>query len=235
MFDLEQFVADCRAALGDDESHGAIREIVARAVSEPSPVLRALGEPRRAQLQKLHQSGDLTILNVVWAPGMTLLPHDHRMWAVIGIYTGREDNIFWRRLPGSPGGKVEAVSARALCEGDTAPLGHQIIHSVTNPIHASPARSTSTAATSSASPAASGIQKRCWSNRPTASASCAGWRRRTPCTSSADARPGRHGRARRTRRALEVFFVPFAARSSMLAASATASWSACHLHLAQLY
>jgi len=134
MFDLEQFVADCRAALGDDESHGAIREIVARAVSEPSTVLRALGEPRRAQLQKLHQSRDLTILNVVWAPGMTLLPHDHRMWAVIGIYTGREDNIFWRRLPGSPGGKVEAVSARALCEGDTAPLGHQIIHSVTNPI-----------------------------------------------------------------------------------------------------
>jgi len=22
------------------------------------------------------------------------------MWAVIGVYTGREDNIFWRRVPG---------------------------------------------------------------------------------------------------------------------------------------
>ncbi len=134
MFEVERFVADCRAALSADEPHGAIREVVARAVSEPSAVLRAVGEPRRAELRKLYGSGDLTILNVVWAPGMTLLPHDHRMWAVIGIYTGREDNIFWRRVPGSPGGKVEAVSARALSEKDSAPLGHQVIHSVTNPI-----------------------------------------------------------------------------------------------------
>jgi len=37
-------------------------------------------------------------------------------------------------VPGSPGGKVEAVSARALSEKDSVPLGHQVIHSVTNPI-----------------------------------------------------------------------------------------------------
>jgi predicted metal-dependent enzyme (double-stranded beta helix superfamily) len=30
---------------------------------------------------------------------MTLLPHNHRMWAVIGIYTGGENHIFWRGLP----------------------------------------------------------------------------------------------------------------------------------------
>ena len=65
---------------------------------------------------------------------MTLLPHDHRMWAVTGIYTGREDNIFWRRVPGAPAGRVEAASARALREKDAEPLGHQVIHSVTNPI-----------------------------------------------------------------------------------------------------
>jgi len=53
------------------------------------------------------------------------------MWAVIGIYTGREDNIFWRRLPG---GNVEAAGAQSLCERDAVPLGREIIHSVTNPI-----------------------------------------------------------------------------------------------------
>jgi predicted metal-dependent enzyme (double-stranded beta helix superfamily) len=62
---------------------------------------------------------------------MTIYPHNHRMWAVIGIYTGREDNIFWRRLPG---GKVEAAGAQSLSERDAAPLGPDIIHSVTNPI-----------------------------------------------------------------------------------------------------
>ena len=44
------------------------------------------------------------------------------MWAVIGIYTGREDNIFWRRLPDG-GGKVEAAGAKALRVGDCDPLG----------------------------------------------------------------------------------------------------------------
>ena len=39
----------------------------------------------------------LTVLNVVWAPGMVLPPHDHRMWAAIGIYAGQEDNEFFRR------------------------------------------------------------------------------------------------------------------------------------------
>jgi predicted metal-dependent enzyme (double-stranded beta helix superfamily) len=56
------------------------------------------------------------------------------MWAVIGIYTGREDNIFWRRVRGDPTGRVEAAGAKALCEGDAEPLGRDIIHSVTNPV-----------------------------------------------------------------------------------------------------
>jgi predicted metal-dependent enzyme (double-stranded beta helix superfamily) len=133
MFDLDQFIADCRAALANGKSHKPVREVVARAVRDPSSVLRVLGEPKRAGVHKLYQSNDLTILNVLWAPMMTILPHNHNMWAVIGIYTGREDNIFWRRIPGS-GGRVEAAGAKALCEKDAEPLGHNIIHSVTNPI-----------------------------------------------------------------------------------------------------
>ncbi len=134
MFVLDQFVSDCRAALKQDASQRFVREVVARAVSDPAAVLKALGEPQRAEMKTLHRSDDLTILNVIWAPWMTLLPHNHQMWAVIGIYTGREDNIFWRRVPGSTGGKVEAAGARALSEKDAEPLGRDIIHSVTNPI-----------------------------------------------------------------------------------------------------
>ncbi len=134
MFVLDQLIADCRAALKQDASHKFVREVVARAVSDPSAVLKALGEPQRGEIQILHRSDDLTVLNVIWAPWMTLLPHNHQMWAVIGIYTGREDNFFWRRVPGSAGGKVEAAGARALSVGDAEPLGRDIIHSVTNPI-----------------------------------------------------------------------------------------------------
>jgi predicted metal-dependent enzyme (double-stranded beta helix superfamily) len=130
VFDLDEFVADCRAALAADKSQKHVREVVARAVSDPTSVLEALGEPRRAGLHALHQSDDLTILNVVWAPMMTIVPHNHHMWAVIGIYTGREDNIFWRRVAG----RVEAAGAKALCVRDAELLGRDIVHSVTNAI-----------------------------------------------------------------------------------------------------
>ena len=114
---LERFIEECRAAHAADRSHKTVREVVARAVSEPGAVLKWVGEPRRGEVQKLFHSPELTILNVVWAPYMTIYPHNHRMWAVIGVYTGREDNIFWRRS----GGKVEAAGAQALCARDAVP------------------------------------------------------------------------------------------------------------------
>jgi predicted metal-dependent enzyme (double-stranded beta helix superfamily) len=97
-FDIDQFVADCRSALAADGTHKSIREVVARAVSEPASILKTLGEPTRGELNALYRSPDLTILKIAWAPYMTLMPHNHNMWAIIGIYTGREDNIFWRRI-----------------------------------------------------------------------------------------------------------------------------------------
>src|SRR5512134_742993 len=133
MFDVERFVTDCRSAGATDGSRGVL-EVVAGAVSTPADVLTALGEPRRAGVQVLHRSNVLTVLNLVWGPRMCQLPHNHGMWAVIGIYTGREDNIFWRRPPGVPDGRIEAAGARALSNQEVVSLGHDIIHSVINPI-----------------------------------------------------------------------------------------------------
>jgi predicted metal-dependent enzyme (double-stranded beta helix superfamily) len=70
---------------------------------------------------------------VVWKPGAVIRPHNHQTWAVIGVYAGREDNIFWRRLGAGPRG-IEAAGARTLLAGDLAPLGRDIIHSVVNPL-----------------------------------------------------------------------------------------------------
>ena len=134
MFDLDRFIAECRAAVSLDPSHKSVREIVVRAVSEPAAVIAGLGAPGRAEVQRLYNSAELTILNVIWGPRMTIMPHNHLMWAVIGIYTGREDNIFWRRLPDEDGGRIEAAGAKSLGERDVEPLGRDIIHTVTNPL-----------------------------------------------------------------------------------------------------
>jgi predicted metal-dependent enzyme (double-stranded beta helix superfamily) len=132
MFELERFIENCRSARAEDETHKAVREVVAKAVADAGTVMAGLGEPEEAGLHTLYQGEDLTILNVVWAPMMTLMPHNHNMWAVIGIYTGREDNIFWRKL--DDGGQVEAAGAESLMAGSANALGRDIVHSVTNPI-----------------------------------------------------------------------------------------------------
>lgn len=134
MFNLETFVADCRSAVEADPTHLTVHEITRRVFSDPNSVLAAVGEPKSSGLVPIYKSRNLTIVNVIWKPGMTVMPHNHAMWAVIGIYGGREDNILWRRLKDDPEGRIEAAGAKALCTGDVMPLGKDIIHSVTNPI-----------------------------------------------------------------------------------------------------
>jgi predicted metal-dependent enzyme (double-stranded beta helix superfamily) len=134
MFDRDGFISECCGAVREEGSHKGAREVVARAVRDPGAVIAALGEPKRAAIETLYRSEEVTILNVVWGPKMTIMPHNHLMWAVIGIYTGREDNIFWRRIQGASGRRIEAAGAKSLGAGDAEPLGRDIIHSVTNPL-----------------------------------------------------------------------------------------------------
>jgi predicted metal-dependent enzyme (double-stranded beta helix superfamily) len=133
MFEIGRFVEDCRSAMQDTQSLKAVQELVAEAISDPDGLIKALGEPTWGTVNCLYKSDDLTIINPIWAPRMTIMPHNHNMWAVIGVYTGREDNIFWRRIKDDPQGHIEAAGADTLGPGKAVSLGKNIIHSVTNP------------------------------------------------------------------------------------------------------
>lgn len=128
MFDRDRFIDDCRQAISGGQA--AVREVVAEAVSDPSAVLTELGRPERAGLVPIYRAPDMTIMNFAWAPCMSIMPHNHKMYSVVGIYAGREDNIFWRRT----GSTIEAAAAKTLGAGDVATLGRDIIHSVLNPL-----------------------------------------------------------------------------------------------------
>jgi predicted metal-dependent enzyme (double-stranded beta helix superfamily) len=131
VFDVDQLIADCRAARTEDEPRLAVREVLRRALARPDEVASAL-DPLEGGLTVLHGDDDVTVLHVVWPPGMTIYPHDHRMWAVIGIYSGQEDNVFYRRS--APGSQSLAESGgTVLTTGDVAVLGDDTIHGVTNP------------------------------------------------------------------------------------------------------
>jgi predicted metal-dependent enzyme (double-stranded beta helix superfamily) len=128
MFDRQRFVQDCIEAAPDGEK--AVREVVLAAVSAGQQVMQGFGEPKHAGIFLLYRSPELTILNFAWAPCMSLMPHNHQMYSVVGIYSGREDNVFWRRTQSS----IEAAGAKSLGVGDVATLGPNAIHSVLNPI-----------------------------------------------------------------------------------------------------
>lgn len=128
--DIDQFVADCIAANQEVDAQVAVNEVLARAVSAPGAVLAALGDPEMAGLNVLLRSPSLTIFAATWTPQMNLMPHNHLMWANIGIYTGREDNIYWRRTSAG----IEAFGADALFVKDAAMLPEDVVHSVTNPL-----------------------------------------------------------------------------------------------------
>lgn len=128
MFDLDALIADCLAATAESQPLLAVKEILDRAVDEPGEVAAAL-PPERAGIDRLHVSPELTILKVVWGPGMRIFPHDHRMWAAIAIYGGQEDNTFFRRAPEG----VVPSGGTQLREGEVALLGDDTIHAVANP------------------------------------------------------------------------------------------------------
>jgi predicted metal-dependent enzyme (double-stranded beta helix superfamily) len=131
-FEADRFIEDCRNANREQDGQAAVREVMKRAMETPDAVMHALGEPTKGGIETLYRSAELTILNIVWSPLMQLLPHEHNMWALIGIYTGREDNLFWDKNDGG----IAAARAASLSKGDVVSLPKDVIHSVANPIEA---------------------------------------------------------------------------------------------------
>ena len=129
-FDVDRFVDDVKRGRAEADGQRAVEEVLQRAVSQPNRILAEIGEPKEAGIHSIYSDENVTILNVVWAPLMVLLPHNHNMWASIGVYTGREDNILWERR----GDLVTATGAAALSQKEVFGLPVEAIHSVTNPI-----------------------------------------------------------------------------------------------------
>jgi predicted metal-dependent enzyme (double-stranded beta helix superfamily) len=125
---LDDVVSRCQGALAEHTPVLAVRDILAELVADPAALERAVGAIDRGGITPLYNASDLTILRVAWTPGMVLYPHEHRMWAAIGMYGGQEDNAFFRRDPGG----LAPAGGRELPAGDVLVMGDDVIHSVAN-------------------------------------------------------------------------------------------------------
>jgi predicted metal-dependent enzyme (double-stranded beta helix superfamily) len=105
---------------------GALAEVVGSAIRH-DPLVTRVGASKL-----LHTEPGLTVLHTVVNPGFVSPPHDHRTWAVIGVYAGQEDNTFFRLLEGCR--RIEPIGRRSLRQGEVASLGSDAIHQIANPV-----------------------------------------------------------------------------------------------------
>jgi predicted metal-dependent enzyme (double-stranded beta helix superfamily) len=127
MTKLEELVANCIEALRENEPRLAVRDVLARAMTDRKLGAELDGKP--GGLHPLHNDADVTVMHVVWPPGFTVTPHDHRMWAVNAIYAGRENNTLYRRQ----GTTIVESGGKEIGEGEVLVLGNDAIHAVHNP------------------------------------------------------------------------------------------------------
>ena len=132
MFKREEFISKCKELVKLEGGHKKIKSLLQESLLDTGQVIKELGEPDSAGLDILYRADDLTILNFVWAPNMELHAHNHNIWAIIGIYSGVEENTFYIRKNGT----IVKQNSKNLEAGDVVMLGEDVIHSVRNPTDA---------------------------------------------------------------------------------------------------
>jgi predicted metal-dependent enzyme (double-stranded beta helix superfamily) len=133
MFTLDGFVEDCRRLAVGPHGPKQVLALMREVVADPEAIAAAvppLEKGQSALSAPLFRSADLTVLNASLGPGLVTIPHDHRMWAVVGIYEGEETNTFYRRA----GEGLAEANRRSVHAGEAILLGEDIIHAIANPL-----------------------------------------------------------------------------------------------------
>jgi predicted metal-dependent enzyme (double-stranded beta helix superfamily) len=126
VYNLDNLLDELRQAAHDGDLT-AVADVVRGAIGE------TLFVPQVGSSQLLNSEPGLTVLHAVVNPGYVSPPHDHRTWAVIGVYDGQEDNTFYRLIDGSR--RIEQAGSRSLRHGEVLTLGTEAIHRIANPLN----------------------------------------------------------------------------------------------------
>jgi predicted metal-dependent enzyme (double-stranded beta helix superfamily) len=126
--DVDTLIARIREAATEHTPALAVRDVLDEVVAG-GQLEAALPPVTEGGLTTLYNAPDLTVLRVAWTPGIRMVPHDHKVWAAIGMYGGVEDNAFYRRHPEH--GLTES-GGKQVHAGDVLVLGDDTIHSVAN-------------------------------------------------------------------------------------------------------
>jgi predicted metal-dependent enzyme (double-stranded beta helix superfamily) len=125
--DISELIEACREVAGVAAPAQDVSELVAAFLHQPN-LPSVLGDGDRSTYEALYRGEDILVLHGVVPPTPApVAPHDHRMWAVIGVYQGLEHNELYVR---AAGGGLESVDRFTLGAGEARTLEPSTIHSV---------------------------------------------------------------------------------------------------------
>ena len=122
MFDPENFVRFCQAAVQGRDPGARIQVELLRIVSRPGEIVSPPAGDRKAW--RLCQSPSLTVLHTSYPRSLRTPAHNHGMWAVVSVYRGREDNVRYVR----DGTRIREAGRQSLRPGETVLLDPKEIH-----------------------------------------------------------------------------------------------------------
>jgi predicted metal-dependent enzyme (double-stranded beta helix superfamily) len=126
-FDCDQFVADCISTLKDADPVPGLTEVVERAVAAPSEIISRFPLPLDPEDDGiLYRSADLLVSTAIFPRGFTTGIHNHTVEAVIGVWTGVEDNFLYERAPSG----ITALQPKRIETGQVLVLERDAIHDV---------------------------------------------------------------------------------------------------------
>jgi predicted metal-dependent enzyme (double-stranded beta helix superfamily) len=129
-FDPDAFVQSCINALGEWSPADAIRELVQRAVSEPRSLELACPVPvDLSDDGVVYVSDEVLVCHAIFPRRFQTGIHNHTVEAVIGVWSGYEDNLLFEETDGG----LRALGARRVGTGDVLVLGADAIHDVHTP------------------------------------------------------------------------------------------------------
>lgn len=127
---LDAFVAHCLTVVDGPDPGAAVATALEPLVADPE-ALAAQIEARRPEgggAAVVHRSDALTVLGLEVAAGFVSPPHNHTIWAVVGIYDGNEDNVFYRRTATG----IEETGRAVLPTGGCLALPPDAVHRIAN-------------------------------------------------------------------------------------------------------
>lgn len=137
-YTLDQFAADCRAALLKDAGRAGrerVRQFIEKACADRDFIVRHLGPDVDAERTILYEDPDLhfCILGHVYKDAKISAPHDHGpSWAIYGQATGETEMTDWQLVEkptdGKPG-KVAKVRTYKMTPGMAHLYGEGDLHS----------------------------------------------------------------------------------------------------------